>query len=211
MTTFRRRFFSWVFVALACVTAGLDGAVVRGVGALSAPDEGQRFNAMRQIERSRKELVGDLVRLAESAEERGLLLSSKELAIKLLGEYRAAEAADILVQVITYRAPVLDTEARPASGYVAAWALIEIGRPAQRAIWDRLGSPADDLELDLYAFVWLAIDGPGPGAARLEALAAKAPDEWRHNTDELLKRVKSGGVPRLAFKANGMGPFGEGP
>ena len=80
--------------------------------------------------------------------------SAKLRAIELLGEYRAAEAAGLLVDEIDWPGADFVRFPDPLGPYPAAKAILRIGDPAIREILEsRMGQQATDQEFKLFAYV----------------------------------------------------------
>jgi hypothetical protein len=118
------------------------------VSALSWPKLELREEAAAAIRNEREQLIRELIAVARQASGPSEWHDGKYLAILLLGDYRATEAAPLLVENILYRNPrSLDEDERTtASGvcYPAADALAKIGMPAIDPVIAKLGSVAEE-------------------------------------------------------------------
>lgn len=132
-------------------------------------------DAERVLGAARRNTIHSLLTIATSPPDGVRGDVAKYRAIRLLGEYRASEAAKYLVAEIRYspRIPIVRRHDR-LNSFPAASALVEIGGPAAQAVLDRLQQPVGDLELRLFAFVICGIDGKDLGLSRLEIAFSEA-------------------------------------
>ncbi len=136
----------------------LDPAEVRSAEELTASSAAARDEEFHTLQRHRAELMKTLMRIAASdpGPDDNALADAQLRAIVLLGEYRCAEAADLLVDRVTADFPwnVVD-EFSPLDGSPAALALVRIGDPAFKSILRRLqdGRPVSDREIRIFSLV----------------------------------------------------------
>jgi len=154
---------------------------------LRSTDIHDRARGKNQIRKERRSLVRALVQmvLSESGgQENGPMetrpwLSSKHVAITLLGELRAEESIWVLMGNLTYRVKPLFggmVETVSVSGqFPAAKSLAKIGSPAVPAILNRLRRTEEPLERHLCVWILMAIDGRDVARFRVE----KAIEECR--------------------------------
>jgi hypothetical protein len=120
-------------------------------------------------------------------------LSSKHLAVAVLGELRAEEGIPVLIGNLTYRVkPVfgglMETRSVGAQ-FPAALSLARIGGPAVSAILGRLRSTEDPLERHLCVWALMAMDGRDVARFRVEkAIKGCGPyTGWRANLEAALE------------------------
>ncbi len=122
---------------------------------LRSPSAEQRGYARLQLKAERRETIDFLLAAARVDVDEPPLCYQKMYAIKLLGEYRASEAASVLVDQIEYAPPfVVIDEDYPLIRFPAAEAIANIGEPALREMLTRgLANEISDSRLKLYAYV----------------------------------------------------------
>lgn len=148
------------------------------VNMLRDADARARARAYAPLREMRQTGIAHLLVLAASKGETLPERSAKHDAIRLLGEWRVSDAAEMLVDQIEYSPrEVVTRPSNPLSEFPAGEALVEIGNPVPQKIIDRLWKPVSDQQLKLYAFVLYMIDGRQLALARLEMALAKASEE----------------------------------
>ncbi len=157
------------------------------VDCLRCPDIRDRTWGQNEIRKERRSLVQALVKIvfSESGGQKNRApgtaawLSSKHLAIALLGELRGEEGIWVLMENLTYRVKPLAggmVETLSVAGhYPAAQSLAKIGSPAVPAVLARLRRTEDSLERHLCVWTLIAIDGRDVARFRIE----KAIEECR--------------------------------
>jgi hypothetical protein len=137
---------------------------------LSAKDGNQRWSALEQIRKRRAELIQSLLIIAKTKEVHYEFSDERAVAVRLLGEMRASEAVDTLINEITLKPPlVILFEDSPAEPYPCVKALIEIGDPAVRALLTRVKEkPSRDI-LILHVYIIYTVEGNWEaGALKIE-------------------------------------------
>ncbi len=193
-----------VLSIVACVSIGLctshafpdvsDGSGhMTEPGTLDGAAPSNEWAANMREERTR--VVKQLLAIAQAKkmpEKRRLSPSSPQvLAIELLGEYRAEEAVEFLVDNITMYAPGLSIdEDGPAIGYPCVHALVNIGLPSVKEILKRLNFSVTEKELRLYNTVIWMVDGD-VGLLRLENALKHATEKNRANLKTLIRMHKA--------------------
>jgi hypothetical protein len=147
----------------------------------------KRRTAAAGVKESRKVVIEMLRGLANETAVAPLSEdSTKEIAIDLLGEYRAESAIDDLVQQISYRVSTIELEETPAAGYPCVHALAKIGNRAIPAIFQRLTESVTREDLVLFAFTIRIIDGDEVGAYRIELALRDSRGTKKRNLSQLL-------------------------
>jgi len=145
---------------------------------LESPDVATRVACLDTSVKERAGRVAALLRIAKLPYESKKTKSPKELAIALLGEYRAVEAVDFLVENVSFRPAVALADAfkelSPFDGYPSAQALVKIGTPCMEGIFRRMSKPCDKTEIRLFAYLVRTLDGHELGLYRLDAAAKRA-------------------------------------
>lgn len=121
-------------------------------------------------------------------------------AIQLLGQYRASESIDILLQRITFQ-PMISRGSTDSAlvphRFPAVEALINIGLPSTKAFIQSLAKPHSDEELQFFALVVANVDAENELAVQRLRLAEKraAPIDREHQRNfarliELVQQVQ---------------------
>lgn len=182
--------------------SGTDGQQKSPVDAfanLKSPENQTRRDAASIILENRRDTINRLLKIADQEKDEGVLDRTKELAISLLGEYRAIEAVPFLVKNVNYRVLALGQIDDGLSRYPCARALRKIGAAAYPVIWRRFREPIKDEEdIALFAQIVRLVDGEEIGQARIELARKDAenigpPDGpvMRKNLDRLLEHYKT--------------------
>jgi len=117
----------------------------------------KREEAATKIIREREKRIHALIRLVKRKVDVSSPRGTMETAVRLLGALRAKEAVPVLIENIDYR-PWVEDEFR-GDVLPCVDALIEIGCPAARAIWDKHLASATGKRLPLYAKVLKGVWG----------------------------------------------------
>ena len=129
-----------------------------------------------------QELAAGLVRIVGKEREQYDSDDEKLLAVLLLGEMRAAEAVDVLLDNLTFRPPRLIEEAGLGALYPCVEALIRIGQPSVEGILRRASRQYGDREIMLLSHIVRRVMGREDGLGRFEGeleLALKRVDNLR--------------------------------
>lgn len=188
------------------VVIGIAGSVATATGqfdtgALFVADDATRSQAMEATLESRQRLISTALQvLRETDPKRHEDLRVARDAIRLLGEFRASESVEVLVDRIDLLLYWSDEEAGASKaeeailwsqGYGAAGALIKIGKPAVPACIRRISQAEDPLVRKLCARVILEIEGSRIGKLVVgDALAEAATEQQRQRLTEALKFFK---------------------
>jgi hypothetical protein len=130
--------------------------------------------AERALGAARRDTIRSLLTIATSPVDGTRGEFAKYRAIRLLGEYRASEAANYLAREIGYSPRIAMVRRHDRlNSFPAASALVEIGAPGALAVLERLRQPLSDMELTLFAFVICGVDGKELGLSRLEIAFAE--------------------------------------
>lgn len=152
--------------ALAATLAGATYSSIAGsesfdaapeVSRLASADPSVQSAADQALMRQRRATVEQLLALAESPGQSLSEEIGRFHAIRLLGRYRASEAAPFLIDNILYAGPLparttgtIDALAR----FPAAVSLVEVGEPAvEEILYRRMTRHASELEFKLFAYV----------------------------------------------------------
>jgi len=134
-------------------------------------------------------LVDGLIAIVAKKRKKYEEYDEKLLAVQLLGEMRAVEAVDVLLDNIRFCPPQDIPERGLETGYPCVFALIRIGKPCTPGILKRLGrKPDDKIVLVLYAVIIRRVEGSKPGGALLKRELEKARTAQR-NIGEMLKHL----------------------
>ena len=155
---------------------------------LTEADAARRWAAVQKIKGEHEKLVAELIFVVESSDKKLAVNSSAEFAVLLLGDLRAVDAVPVLIKNIEFRGPGKTGEPTPAAGYPCVHALAKIGGPAVTSIIERLGKPATENELKLFATVVRMVDGKELALARID-LALKDNEKYpprKENLEKLL-------------------------
>ena len=134
---------------------------------LKSPDIGRRQTAADKTTSDRRRLVSELLTLAQQTSAASEKQGTKELAIGLLGEYRAEEAAAVLVREIEFAPPSISLDESPLNRYPAARALIRIGEPSVQEIMAYVHPEVGEKAMKLYAQVIRQVEGAEEGRFRI--------------------------------------------
>lgn len=176
-----------------------DGKLDKTLEGLIVESPAERRNNVEFIAKNHQQIVQQLIILASKKDDHRDVNSSKELAIELLGELRASESAQMLVDQIALKVPVIVTAVIPFQDFPALRALIKIGNPSIEAIFRRL-SPLEHLveltplgphDLHLFALVIREVDGEEVGLFRLQLVLKNAKTEkQKKNFSDLIEIYK---------------------
>lgn len=108
---------------------------------LKSDDKNAREKAVEQLVDQRRATIKVLMELAGLDLQKNQAKGTSELAIDLLGEFRSAEAVDLLINRIDFSPMTLIWSDQKHAGYPCVNALIKIGKPASLGTIARLGSP----------------------------------------------------------------------
>jgi len=158
---------------------------------LTAQDGNERVQAADEIGAIRSKIISDLLEIAQGPQEKLVLNGSKELAIVLLGKYRAIDATKLLVANITFRTPGKSMADTLESGYPCVTALATIGSHGLDAIILRLSDPATDVEMKLFATAFRLVDGDELAIIRAGLALKKAEGQKKKNLEQLVGLLKA--------------------
>lgn len=148
-----------------------------GLGeAMASEDPATRAKAQELAPNERSRIIWALIETLRSVNQASW---ERTTAIRLLGKYRAVEAAPVLIENLDCPPVMVSGEGfGPFQHYPAARALVEIGEPAvQHILLNTLGRPVSDRHLKVYAYViWQhhsPMDEQEVGLFRLQRLLAE--------------------------------------
>lgn len=162
-----------------------------GVSGITDENKDNRVLAAQSLLSSRDTLIVGLLSIAKQPEKKGVLYSGKELAIELLGTYRATEAVPVLIENIKFQTAGKTLELVVAGGYPCVKALANIGTPSLTGIVNRLSKPATETELKLFATVFRLVDGDELAILRAELALKKAEGQQKKNLEQLVELLKT--------------------
>jgi len=141
---------------------------------LQGPEPAGRYAAYEELVQERKDLIRELMAMAEGSTDPGLH-GSRALAIVTLGEYRAAEAVPFLTQHLDFLpAGSVAEERKPTQYYYpSVWALCQIGHPAFARMLQLIETSADPERRHLAAWVLFDVEGRSNSVSRLLERAAQ--------------------------------------
>ena len=171
MNTIPSRFVA-VVTCLACAGVNLSSQYPEKpkepLEGLTSSNVNARTVSAKEELNARKQRIDALLLIAGRREKKAEFFGAKELAINLLGEYRATEAVDFLAKHVSYEVPSILREYHPLDGYPSAKALVKIGNPSIEGIHRRLATPCNEKEVELFAYIIYLIDGDAVGMSRLQ-------------------------------------------
>jgi hypothetical protein len=193
-------------VALATISEAGDQTLQQALENLQSRNATMQAESRRVLGDARSVVIENLFALARSEPEQRHLMNAKLDAIRLLGEYRAKEAVEILVEQIEYSPPIIAVygDRSPVSAFPSAVALLEIGEPAVRHMlfWGSM-KPRTQRQLELFAdVIWLHYAREHEqeiGLLRLQRLRERANGQWKQNLDSLVEIYRETG-PRNVGK-----------
>ncbi len=138
---------------------------------LRSSSQKKQMLAFTELKNDRKEICHELLKIIQDENTKPEI---KEYAIKLVGEYRAIEGIDTLMENILFvtRQPIM--ERVPEILYPAVGALCKIGNPVPSKIIEKLEINNDERILSLYALIIRNIDGLDIGLKRIEFASEKS-------------------------------------
>ena len=194
-------------IAAAYAIAGNDGAEAweEAIQRIRSDDAKSRLAAARELTERRAQTIKALIAIVKEPVPDGAaeakdpadaikasFNNSRQIAIELLGEYRATEAVDVLITNISYRvASISSGEYTVASAYPSVRALAKIGTPSLAAIIARLDQPATEKEMKLFATVFRLVDGEDVAILRAELALKKAEGLKKKNLEQLVALLKA--------------------
>jgi hypothetical protein len=148
---------------------------------MRAPREGLRLNARESALRERRDLVERLLAVANQpiveGEEFWNSGTSRNVAITVLGRYRAVEAVPSLMRWLVVQKGQSSSLSELRVFSHAAEALVEIGLPALPPLVDKLASEGRKTPLgDMCVKTVVAILGPETAEFKLKSLSEKEAD-----------------------------------
>jgi len=153
---------------------------------LSSSETTQRRAAYEEGKRHRALLIEMLIEIARKEKSLNTVSSGRELAVRLLGEYRASEAVETLIDDIDY-APGMVRAISALGSFPAAEALAWIGPPAVEVILAREDAGASPLRLMLYARVIEAVNNDWQiGRMKIEDALQTATGKRKSSLEALL-------------------------
>lgn len=182
----------------------LTGYSARGLKAednvrkLMSEDSGIQSAAEKKIAAERKEMIEQLLKIVKQKQQSFSPDGAMHRALRILGILRAAEAVDDLLGVVDYRPLIVDDEV----GFPAAYALIEIGKPASLKALARLRKETDPLRRRLLVEVIKGVEGKDAAVFLIETELKKTGNPRSAlNLKSALKQLKTGKRHEL------IGPF----
>lgn len=176
-----------------------EGPASRAVESLKSQDQKARISACNELQSQRQEIIRNLVGLLESRSPDVNWLdtySTESLAIKLLGEMRAAESINYLIRWATPPeggfnvGPLPPLHLSPAGA-----ALIKIGKPAEPALLNTLRQKTEKPFWAISLEILKEIEGAKCLEVILgEAIAAEKAPEAKANLQAALRRLQGGGT-----------------
>ena len=158
---------------------------------LTNADATVRAKAESELKEKRKEMITKLMELAKGSEIPDDTSSTKELAVILLGEYRATEATNWLVDNIEYQVSSITWDMARAAGYPCVRSLASIGVPSLDAIVTRLEKQCSEKEMKLFATVFQLVDGDDIAPLRAELAMKKTAGQQQRNLEQLVELLKT--------------------
>ncbi len=177
-----------IMVSVQSVAVGAETTTAEIAKKLSSKKPLERQGAIGQAVKRRQKLISAVLKIAREAKDIDAAFGKKECAIELLGELRATEAVEFLVEHISIKTatPVLDlTE---YDGLPCVEALVKIGNPSAKAIWTKYLPASTKKKLPLYLKVMKGVWGKETCTLLLNAkLKTKLPKGAKANFEAALK------------------------
>lgn len=128
---------------VACQSDPLKSAIEK----IKSTNAEERLRGKQEILDIRRKIIDEMISVVKSAPANVLLRnrkslehSSKLIAIEILGDLKADEAVDVLLDNIYFAQDAFTSETLFEELSPAAEALVKIGKPAFERIWDKLAS-----------------------------------------------------------------------
>ncbi|MCI0421584.1 MAG: hypothetical protein L0312_20555 [Acidobacteria bacterium] len=148
----------------------------------------RRTATAEKIAKDRREMIAQLLELAQQNAGSKELRGTKELAIDLLGEFRAVEAVEFLIRDVEFSPPSLRGELSRLGAYPSARALVNIGNQSGEEILAFVHPQVSDKAIKLYAQVIRQVDGAEVGRCRIQkALEGNITSDKRAALEKLLR------------------------
>jgi hypothetical protein len=163
----------------------IGNIVVAGEGLAIPATEKSREEALAKLSSERKTQIVSLLNVVKQEgakrEQKGVFafspLDPEAVAIRMLGELRAVEAVDILLDRIDVQTIVVGSEATIFPGYgVVPAALTSIGKPASTRAVEYLASDKSKERSKQYCRVIIGVEGYELGREMLRLAAAREKD-----------------------------------
>lgn len=115
------------------------------------------------------------------------------LALRLLGEYRAAEALVVLLRQLDFLPRGIVAEERIATEYYypSVWALCQVGYPAFPALLDEVANSSDAERRKLAAWILFRVEGRSYAITRLLDTASQRSPEAGLRLQEAAEYLRS--------------------
>lgn len=174
-------------------TAGAQApaAVVERLTHEANPERAAAFSDLRA---ARRDTVAALIELLGQADELDPIDGGPlQLAIALLGDYRAAEAVDALTELLLYLpAEMVRTERLPRERYhPAAAALVDIGLPSVDAMLTLIRNDREPRRRQLAAWVLREVLGDVEAVRRLRQRAPATTDRRFEQFETAIEFIES--------------------
>ncbi len=183
---------------LAVTSLGVEGqGQMDAIGKIRSSNSALQEEGGRELLQQRKELISSLINILKQGDKnaKGEKRSSLVAAINVLGEMRATEAVDILVDYIKFQAIdeliIFDRLTPPSEIFPAVKALIQIGKPSFPPVLRALKESTDE---DVILLRWnsgwiiLKVLGRKLGRTYLEdALQSETDPKKRARIEDLSK------------------------
>lgn len=155
--------------------------------ALANPNIPARKEAFKQMDARRGDVVRSLIEIARTKKPSYTFYDPRELAIRLLGKLRAAEAVDVLIADIRFSPPMIVDAISFLQQYPCAEALVQIGDPAREALLRRVNQMPDQQDLKIYVLVLQLVERNWEsGAFRIAIELRQATGGRKQYLEELL-------------------------
>ena len=165
----------------------VKGVLDKEIEKLTSSKTNERRSAKDNIAKIRNYIIDKLLTVVKDNKAKEDKRDDVVNAIELLSEYRAIEAASILVDMIDYEAPKIFLQ--DDSYHPAAVALIRIGKPSSEAIGQLILTTDNQKKLELASSVVTIVWGKVEGESFVKKLSEKATTEQaKKNIDTLLTK-----------------------
>jgi len=137
-------------MVLAITSLGVEGqGQMDAIGKIRSSNLALQEEGERELLQQRKELISSLINILEQGDKNAKRekRSSQVAAINVLGEMRATQAVDILVDYIEFRASdelIMHRLTPPSEVFPAVKALIKIGKPSLPPVLRALKESTDE-------------------------------------------------------------------
>jgi hypothetical protein len=150
-----------------------------------------RTAAFEKMRDDRLQRIQALLGLVERPED-NQVDGARVLALRLLGEYRAAEAVVVLVRYLDFLPLGIVAEERIATEfyYPSVWALCQVGYPVFPQLLEEVATATDAERRKLAAWILYRVEGRNYAVTRLQDTAAERGGEAAERLQEAAEYLR---------------------